>query len=123
MFHRRSSILCIVLVGLLSAPAFAAKGGGGKKGAAATQPAASMPSGDNVAALQKKLQDADAAIITAQHDLEKVGEKLRPQFESSQEWTDAQSALKQAQADRDAAVKPALDRVHQSEAYKSAVAA
>jgi hypothetical protein len=121
MLDRRLPIVCVLCIVALPAPAFAAKGG--KKGAA-TQPAAatSMPSGENVVVLQKKLQDADAAIVTAQRELEKIGEKLRPKFESSQEWTDAQAALKQAQADRDAAVKPVLDRVHQSDAYKSALA-
>jgi len=69
----------------------------------------------------KRLSEADRVVDSAQHDLEKQVDSLRNQFENSQEWADAQSGVKRAQADREMAVKPLLDGLHEEPKYKAAL--
>jgi len=70
---------------------------------------------------QKRLDEADRKVDSAQHDVEKAVDALRKEFENSSEWSEAQSAVKRAQADRDAAVKPLLDALHEQANYKAAM--
>jgi hypothetical protein len=70
---------------------------------------------------REKAAEADRNVDAAMKQFEKVSAKMRSDFESSPDWTDAQAALKQAQSERDAAVQPILDKVHVDPAYKAAL--
>src|SRR2546421_3569394 len=55
---------------------------------------------------REKAADADRNVDAAMKQFDKVSAKMRSNFESSPEWTGAQTALKQAQSERDSAVQP-----------------
>jgi len=70
---------------------------------------------------RQKLADAELSVDSAVKDFGKASEKYRLAFESSPEWTSAQSAMKEAQANRDAAVTPVLDTLKAQPSYKAAL--
>src|SRR2546422_429873 len=74
-----------------------------------------------ITAAKKQVAESDHALRTAQDDLTKVTAKLQAEFEKSPEWADANSAMKQAQADREAAIKPVLAALAEQSSYKTAV--
>src|SRR5437660_11113499 len=65
--------------------------------------------------------EADRNLDAAMKQFDKLSAKMRSDFESSPQWTDAQAALTQAQSERDAGVQPILDNVHAQPAYKAAL--
>ncbi len=73
--------------------------------------------------MRQKLQGAERDVSTAFRAMEQVMEKLRPEFEASPAWIEAQQELQRCKADRDAAVNPVLEKLRQQQNYKAAVEA
>lgn len=69
---------------------------------------------------RRALAAREVELDAAQKELNGVADKLRARFDQSDEWKQAQSDLKKAQADRDAAVTPALEKLRDSAEYKAA---
>lgn len=63
---------------------------------------------------------ASPEVIKAQEDLDAVEKRLRGEFEKSDDYTKADAALKQAQADYDAAVRSAVEKIKDKPEYAAA---
>src|SRR5690349_17475019 len=89
-------------------------------GAKKAQPAGVTP--EEIAHARQKVVAAQHDVDEAQDALNKLADKkLRPQFEASSEWKDAQAELKEATAQRDAAVKPVLENLKKDKDYQAAL--
>jgi len=85
-------------------------------------PAPVGPTAEEIANARKQVVGAQHDVEQAQEALDKLADtKLRPQFESSSEWKDAQAELKDAQANRDEAVKPVLENLKKQKDYQAAL--
>jgi hypothetical protein len=69
---------------------------------------------------KKKVQTAETEVNRAKAALADVVAKLRMDFEAGQDWQNAQTAQKQAQADYDAARKPVVEAVKKKPNYQNA---
>ncbi|HEX8525220.1 MAG TPA: hypothetical protein VF669_23415 [Tepidisphaeraceae bacterium] len=78
---------------------------------------------DALKAPRAMLAAAQQEVDQTQRELNAAIDKAKADFEKSSECTDAQSTLKQAQADRDAAVQPILKLVRERDDYKAALEA
>jgi hypothetical protein len=103
---------------------YGAKGSG--RNSPQQQPApVNVPPVDNSAATaaQQQVNTARQAVSKAQEDLNAIAGKLRGEFNSSPEMVAAQGEQRTAQQAFDAASKPVLEKVHESDDYKTASAA
>jgi hypothetical protein len=69
---------------------------------------------------RKKAQAAQLEVIKAQGALTQVVTKMRTDFEAGSDWQTAQTALKTAQAEYDAARKPIVDAMKKRADYQKA---
>src|SRR5687768_8054266 len=78
---------------------------------------------DDIHTPRRMLAAAEIELASAQKQLEGVADKLRPAFEQSQEWIDAQAALKAVQAQRAAAVAAVMATLKDRADYTAAMQA
>ena len=66
----------------------------------------------------KRASEAQATLIKAQQTRNLIGQRIRAQYESKPEWTQAVTQQKNAQRAHDQVKQPILDKVRASDEYK-----
>jgi hypothetical protein len=115
LLHLASLAACVAT---LCSPARAAQAA---PSAHTAQPSTGPADVDEIKTPRRMLAAAQDQMNAAQHELENVNKQLRPAFEASPEWTDAQAALTDARAAKKAASDPVLARLHERDDYKAAL--
>lgn len=69
---------------------------------------------------RKQKQEADAEVVRAQKEVNRVKGRVTAKYESKEEWETAKAALKSAEAAYDAARKKAVVKLYASPEYKAA---